>query len=266
MAGSRHVALRWESRCDSCSAHLAAGTRAWWDADAKSATCLTCRADSHEAPESAPASRAGGSAQREYERRKTNDERRVRERHPLVGGFVLKMREEPQHLVAWAKGAEGERRLGEGLDALASESVRVLHDRRIPRSRANIDHLVVTPGGVYIIDAKRYTGRVEKRDKGGLFRTDLRLYVGTRDCSRLLDGMGHQLEAVRGAVGDDPPIHPVLCFIEAEWGLFTKPFTVNAVLVCWPKALYKNLRSAGPSGVEQVAEIVTRLASGLPPA
>jgi hypothetical protein len=66
---------------------------------AKSATCLTCRPDSHEATEPAPASRAGGSAQREYERRKANDERRVRERHPHVGGLVLKMREEPQHLV-----------------------------------------------------------------------------------------------------------------------------------------------------------------------
>jgi nuclease-like protein len=141
----------------------------------------------------------------------------------------------------------------------------VLHDRRIPRSRANIDHLVVTPVGVYVSDAKRYTGKVEKRDKGGLFRTDLRLYVGTRDCSRLL-GMDHQLEAVRAAVGNGPPIHPVLCLIEAEWGLFTKPFTINGVLVCWPKALYKLLRSAGPGSIEQVAEIATRVASGLPPA
>ncbi|WP_245561710.1 nuclease-related domain-containing protein [Agromyces italicus] len=49
---------------------------------------------------------------------------------------------------AWSVGAAGEEVVGARLDAIASEHIRVLHDRRIPGSRANIDHLVVTPGGV----------------------------------------------------------------------------------------------------------------------
>ncbi len=54
--------------------------------------------------------------------------------------------------------------MGARLDGLASESIRVMHDRRIPRSKANIDHIVVTPGGVWVIDTKRYVGRApEKR-------------------------------------------------------------------------------------------------------
>ncbi|WP_293167360.1 nuclease-related domain-containing protein [Microcella sp.] len=44
--------------------------------------------------------------------------------------------------------------VGARLDGLASESIRVMHDRRIPRSKANIDHIVVTPGGVWVIDTK----------------------------------------------------------------------------------------------------------------
>lgn len=176
------------------------------------------------------------------------------------------MRDEPQHVTAWAKGAEGERRLGAGLDSLASGSVRVLHDRRIPGSRANIDHLVVTPAGVYVIDAKRYKGKVEDRDKGGLFRTDIRLYVGGRDCTGLLDGMARQLEAVRDAIGDGPPVYPVLCFIEAEWGFFARPIMMGEVLVCWPRSLYTRIKGAGRGDIDHLAEVAARLASRLPPA
>jgi len=47
----------------------------------------------------------------------------------------------------------------------------ILHDRRIPGSRANIDHIVVAPSGVWIIDAKRYSDQlVQRRGKD--------LYVG----------------------------------------------------------------------------------------
>jgi hypothetical protein len=53
--------------------------------------------------------------------------------------------DERQSTTAWARGAVGEERLGLALDALACPDVAVLHDRRIPRTRANIDHIVVTP-------------------------------------------------------------------------------------------------------------------------
>ncbi len=92
------------------------------------------------------------------------------------------MTDEPQRATAWATGAEGEERVGARLDRLVSESVRVLHDRRIPGSRANIDHLVVAPSGVHVIDSKKYQGRPERRAEGGLFRPRVeRLVVGGRD-------------------------------------------------------------------------------------
>lgn len=58
----------------------------------------------------------------------------------------------------------GEERLGTRLNELADDSLRMLHDRRIPRSRANIDHLAVTRSGVFVIDAKKYKGRTEAQD------------------------------------------------------------------------------------------------------
>jgi hypothetical protein len=65
-------------------------------------------------------------------------------------------------------GAVGEERLGGRLIELAGESLRVLHDRRIPGSRANIDHLAVTPTGIWVIDAKKYKGRPQLKVDGGI--------------------------------------------------------------------------------------------------
>lgn len=60
------------------------------------------------------------------------------------------------------------------------DGIRVLHDRRVPGTRGNIDHLVVAPAGIFVVDAKRYDGLIRVRDVGGLFKTNERLYVGRR--------------------------------------------------------------------------------------
>ena len=81
---------------------------------------------------------AGGSARREYERRKAKDEQRIREKWGRLGGIAVALSDERQSTTAWDRGAVGEERLGARLDALASQDIAVLHDRRIPRSKANI--------------------------------------------------------------------------------------------------------------------------------
>ena len=68
----------------------------------------------------------------------------------------------PAHETAWLRGAEGEARLGERLndDARLVGGVGVLHDLALPGKRANIDHLVIGPAGMTVIDAKAWTGEV----------------------------------------------------------------------------------------------------------
>ena len=90
-----------------------------------------------------------------------------------------------------------------------------------------------------IIDAKQYSGKVEKRDVGGFFRSDIRLYVGGRDQSRLVAGLGRQVDAVRHALDDESvPVHPAISFVGAEWPLlFAKPFQVSGVWVSWTTKL-----------------------------
>ncbi|MFE6449663.1 nuclease-related domain-containing protein [Nocardiopsis dassonvillei] len=62
----------------------------------------------------------------------------------------------------WRMGASGERRTGRLLARLERRGWTVLHDRQLaPRSRANIDHLLVSPDGIiYNVDSKMRTGSV----------------------------------------------------------------------------------------------------------
>src|SRR3954454_24729381 len=103
---------------------------------------------------------AGASARREHERRRANREKRVRDKHPRIGGALLALRDDPTHEAVWARGARGEEHVAKFLAKYLDDGVLVLHDRRIPGSRANIDHIAVARSGVWVIDSKRYKGKV----------------------------------------------------------------------------------------------------------
>jgi hypothetical protein len=242
---------------------------AWWNATTRSATCEQCATTETPAADQGPQepSGPGASAQREAGRRRDRREREIRAAHPRIGGLIHALSEEPQSTRAWERGAEGERRLGAGLDRLAANGVLVLHDRRRPGTRANIDHIAVAASGVWIIDAKRYRGRVERRDAGGWFSRDERLYVAGRDRTPLTEAMGKQRTAVVEALGDDltdVPLHTALCFIESDWRLFAKPFSIDGALITWPKALYERLTADGAVTPDRCRRLAEQLDMALP--
>jgi hypothetical protein len=55
------------------------------------------------------------------------------------------------------------------LDPLERHGWAILHDLAVPGSRANIDHLVIGPGGVLVIDSKQYRGRLQLDPSGQLW-------------------------------------------------------------------------------------------------
>jgi hypothetical protein len=71
--------------------------------------------------------------------------------------------------VAWRRGAVGERRTSRLLAPLERHGWVVLHDLAIPGSQANLDHLVIGPGGVFVIDSKQYRGRLQLDGAGRLW-------------------------------------------------------------------------------------------------
>ncbi len=128
--------------------------------------------------------------------RKAKREERIRAQPPKIGGLILALFDDPQTTTAWSSGAEGEAALGARLDKHASETIAVMHDRRLPGTKANIDHIVVTPGGVLVVDAKRYVDKCpELRVEGGILRPRVeKLMVGGRDRTKLVDGVLGQVE------------------------------------------------------------------------
>jgi len=210
---------------------------------------------------------AGGSARHKYERLHQAREDRIDRQWGRLSGVVKFLSDDPQSTRAWAKGSEGERRLAAHLLRTVGDRAVLLHDRKVPRTRGNIDHLAVAASGVWVIDAKNYRGLVQRRDKGGFFKTDYHLYVGGRDRTKIVDGLGWQVEAVRSALGDaEVPVHATLCFIEADWNLFAKPFQLGVVWVTWAQKLAEMIASPGPLTLEKVSHVADRLAKALPPA
>lgn len=95
----------------------------------------------------------------------------------------------------------------------------LLNDRTVPRTRGNIEHLVIASSGVWAVDAKNYSGLVQQRDIGGFFKVDMRLYVGRRDRTKVIDGLDRQVKAITFAlVGLGIPTSSDVCSTDAEWG------------------------------------------------
>jgi hypothetical protein len=143
------------------------------------------------------------------------------------------------------------------------------HDRRVRGTRGNIDHIVIAPAGIFIVDAKSYKGIIRIRDRGGFLRLDYRLYVGRRYCSKLADAMWWQVDAVMRALVDAdedpiPPITPVLCFVNGDWPIFRAPDEFEGVCLENERSI-KNLvtRSVELDSAE-IDRLTAILASALP--
>jgi hypothetical protein len=258
----KRMRLRFAGTCRLCDEPLPAGSDAVYDRATKTVRCVQCPNPSAE-PD---ADVAGASARREYERRKQGREQRIRADHPKLGGLILALSDEPQSTRAWERGAVGEELLAERLSDLPA-TVRILHDRRIPGTRANIDHIVVSPAGVWVIDAKRYKGkRPELRVDGGILRPRLEsLRIGGRDGNKLVQGVRSQVSRVTAALADPGvTVTGVLCFLEADWPLIGGGFTVNRIDVIWPRLLVNRITGATPHTLD-VDSVHDQLAAAFPP-
>ena len=117
-----------------------------------------------------------------------------------------------------------------------------------------------------VIDAKRYQGRPHLRVDGGILRERTeKLMVGSRDCSRLVDGVLKQVTLVRDALADESiPVRGFLCFVAADWPLFGGSFTTREVSVLWPKKLTGLIGEAGNLGETIITATHERLAVAFP--
>jgi hypothetical protein len=80
-----------------------------------------------------------------------------------------------QQARTWQRGAAGERRTARLLDRLTRDGFVVFHDLAVPSSPANVDHLVIGPTGLFVIDSKQWTGSVHQGADGLAWHNHYRL-------------------------------------------------------------------------------------------
>jgi hypothetical protein len=169
----------------------------------------------------------------------------------------------------WVQRSEGERRTSSRLRILEGEGVIVLNDRRVPTLQTNIKRIAVSSAGVFVIDAKRFKGRVHTKRSGPISNLGPdELHVGRRDCTPCVRLLVRQVEAVRATLdemigGSLVPVQAVLCLTRAEWG-FASPFEVQDVCVGWPRAIAGLIRSPGLMDSPTVREVSAIIGQNLP--
>jgi hypothetical protein len=152
----------------------------------------------------------------------------------------------------WNKGANGEKRTAAYLEPLLKRGFVVLHDRQLPGSRANIDHIAIGRTGVFVIETKYISGTIEvlndrlfvaDHERDGYIRQVYREAIGTQVA------LGDVLNAVRLTVT------PVLCIHGARTPRFDR--TVGGVRLLSGKDLRRlaELPSTllSPEQVQEVA-------------
>ncbi|WP_372728852.1 nuclease-related domain-containing protein, partial [Nocardioides sp.] len=111
----------------------------------------------------------------------------------------------------WERGAEGEQATADVLASLPRHAWTVFHDVRWPgRQYANVDHVVVGPTGVFVIDSKNWSGSITVRENV--------LRQNGRSREAAVFGAAEAAIAVSQVVPVVIPQHvyPVLCFVRPD--------------------------------------------------
>jgi hypothetical protein len=139
---TKRMALKRDGSCIDCDTQLPAGTKAEWDSDLRTVTCIACadarpappaditisasaevvRPPPVEVPESEPSpidvGVPGASARKEHERRQVKRERQIEEKWGTgrLGKIAKALSDDPQTTKAWKDGAVGEERVAQILE------------------------------------------------------------------------------------------------------------------------------------------------------
>jgi Nuclease-related domain len=157
-------------------------------------------------------------------------------------GWLLRFRVSAD-TAAWRRGARGERRTARALRLLLRAGWSVLHDVAVPGSRANADHLLIGPPGVFLVDSKAWHGHITLGPDG------LAWHNG-HPMDEVLDTVRWEARQVAGALGVG--VLPLLCVHDARlpWGeLFVAGEPIVPVLT--PARLVAELRGL-PAHLDQV--------------
>lgn len=145
----------------------------------------------------------------------------------------------------WAAGAAGERATALALAGVEDDGWTVLHDVRLPGRRWNLDHLLVGPPGIVIVETKQWATPVR---------------VARRHRPAVLRPVEWQVEEVERAVRrPEVPVRLFLCVhgasVRRRWWARRAPVGDGTHLRRWLRRLP---RALGPGDVAGLARVVRR--------
>jgi hypothetical protein len=181
----KRMRLRYAGDCVGCGTRIEQGEWGYYLRSARVVRCLPCGPVGDREPDPA----AGRSADDEAQRAAGQAEA-LAARHAAA----------QRRADAFAAGAEGERIVAEALAPLSAAGYLILHDRAAG-PRANLDHLVIGPSGVWLVDAKHWQGTVTA-ESGELRHNG-------RKRTKLLEGAARQRELVVGVLEHARLVAPV---------------------------------------------------------
>lgn len=189
-----------------------------------------------------------------------------------VGGSAALREARARNDPKWTKGAAGEYLVDLSLHNHVNEGAVILTDRQLPGTTSNIDHIVVAPSGVWIIDSKVWKGKIEYKS-ATMMSTAKHLYVGGKDRTAAVEAIFNLVIPVAQVIGDRTvPIKPALVFVDGDWSdssaariLTSRPYQHLTVWISWPKAIWKKINEPGPLDADAVKRIGAKLDAALPP-
>jgi hypothetical protein len=176
----------------------------------------------------------------------------------LLGGWRLRFRASSSATV-WRRQAIAQRRTAAGLQPLRQEGYLVLHDVTLPGWSESIDHLVVGPTGIWVIESWR-RGRAALLDIVSRRRT----HGATKGAVRALRSEAAAVAHALGGGGASIPIQPVRC-IHGR----TPPRCrrlVEGVQLATPRRLAEIVRQGSPLRPDDVERATSRALEVLRPA
>jgi hypothetical protein len=274
------LVFRKEGVCDSCDATLPAGVKGQWNSSTKKVCCLEHGVIkqppvvTEELGEREPnRGTAGKSAKEKYSEMHNTEEENVRNRFgrfKRLGEIAVFLHDDSQKTVNWQVGSVGEEIVGARLDLLAQEfDFEVLHDRRRPPTKANIDHMVVTPAGVYVIDAKNYEGQIEVQQPGWFSGDPEQLFINGRNRTKIVDGVKKQVAQVESVLSNSEiqmQVFGVLTFVVGELQFFIVQQRISGVFLSTERGIEKILRRPGAHSAEEIKTTVKLLERKFPEA
>jgi hypothetical protein len=141
---------------------------------------------------------------------------------------------------AWRRGARGERRTARALRKLVRQGWSVLHDVAVPGSRANGDHLLIGPPGVFLVDTKAWHVHI-------IQAVDGQAWHNGHPLDQTLATVRWEAQQVAQAIG--VPVLPLLCVHDTRipWD----EIYVDNVPILTPARLLALLRSL-PAHMDRV--------------